>query len=294
MKIDIANVSLSYGETRALIDMSATIDGPSITGLLGRNGSGKSSLLAVMAAFRAADSGQVTYDGQPVWENPAVTSQIALIREGGDVYDEDEKLDEIFRYAEWLRPNWNAELAKRLVDAFRLPPKTKLCDMSRGQRSAVGVILGLAAQAPVTIFDETYLGMDAPSRVQFYDLLLQEYIEQPRTFILSTHLIEEVSRILEQVIIIHEGRTLLQTATDDLLGQGTAVTGPVDKVDAFVHGLTVIGTRALGRIRSATVFGQLTSGQRQQARSLDLDLAPVELQDLFVHLTADTGKRDQA
>lgn len=293
MKIDISNVSLSYGETQALDDLTASIDGPGIVGLLGRNGSGKSSLLAVMAALRKADTGSVTYDGQPVWENAAVTSQIALIREGGDVHGEDEKIDEIFRYAAWLRPNWNADLADDLVEAFGIPRKTNLDKMSRGQRSAVGVALGLAARAPITMFDETYLGMDAPSRVLFYDRLLQEYIDHPRTFIISTHLIEEVSRILEQVIIIHQGRTLLQTATDDLLGQGTAITGPSDRIDAFVKGLTVIGSRDLGRIRSTTIFGELDATQRRIAREEGLDLSPLELQDLFVHLTANQAKDDQ-
>jgi ABC-2 type transport system ATP-binding protein len=288
MKIEIQDVSLAYGETKALDSVRAAIDGPGIVGLLGRNGSGKSSLLSVMAAFRRADRGTVTYDGQPVWENPAVTSQIALIREGGDVIGEDEKIDEIFRYAAWLRPSWNAAMAEDLADAFRIPRKTNLDKMSRGQRSSVGVVLGLATQAPVTMFDETYLGMDAPARVLFYDLLLKEYIERPRTFILSTHLIEEVSRILESVIIIHEGTVLLQTATDDLLGQGLAVTGPVDRVDTFVQGMSVIGTRDLGRTRSTTIFGGLNASQRIEARELGLELTPLELQDLFVHLT--TGK----
>jgi ABC-2 type transport system ATP-binding protein len=291
MKIEIHDVSLSYGETRALNNVRATIDGPGIVGLLGRNGSGKSSLLAVMAAFRRADSGTVTYDGQPVWENAAVTSQIALIREGGDVHAEDEKFDGILRYAAWLRPNWNGAMAEELTDAFRIPRKTTLDKMSRGQRSAIGVVLGLASQAPVTMFDETYLGMDAPARVMFYDLLLKEYIERPRTFILSTHLIEEVSRILEHVIIIHEGEILTQTATDDLLGQGVAVTGPADRVDAFVRGMTVIGTRDLGRTRATTIFGGLDASQRREARELGLELTPLELQDLFVHLTTGTEAR---
>jgi ABC-2 type transport system ATP-binding protein len=286
MKIEIEHVSLAYGETQALNDVRASIDGPGIVGLLGRNGSGKSSLLSIMAAFRRPDAGTVTYDGQPVWENPAVTSQIALIREGGDVHAEDEKLDEIFRYAAWLRPNWNAAMADELATAFRIPRKTNLDKMSRGQRSAVGVVLGLATEAPVTMFDETYLGMDAPARVLFYDLLLNEYMERPRTFILSTHLIEEVSRILESVIIIHEGAVLMQAATDDLLGQGVAVTGPAEQVDDFVRGMTVIGSRDLGRLRSTTIFGGLDASQRQAARDLGLDIAPLELQDLFVHLTS--------
>lgn len=285
MQLQARHVHLNYGETEALRDVSLTLEGERIIGLLGRNGSGKSSLLSLLAAFRKPTQGEITLNNEPLFENAAMTSQIALIREGGDVPDEDEKLSDVLRYAAWLRPNWDMDYAESLIERFAIPRKTNLGDMSRGQRSAVGVVLGLASRAPITMFDETYLGMDAPSRYLFYDLLLADYMEHPRMVILSTHLIEEVARLFEDVVIIDRGRLLLHRGTDDLLQEGVAITGPAAQVDQLASGLPVIGTRDLGQTRSTMVFGRLNAEHRQQARSAGLELSPIELQDLFVHLT---------
>lgn len=289
MRIDARNVRLSYGDVAALDDLSVSLEGNRIIGLLGRNGSGKTTFLSALAAFHQPDSGEILVNGEPVYENSALTTQIALIREGGDVVDEDEPIKEALRFGAWFRPNWNAELADELIERFEISRKAKLSAMSRGQRSAVGIVLGLAARAPITIFDETYLGMDAPSRYAFYDVLLKEYIDQPRMFILSTHLIEEVSSVFEEVAIIDRGKVLLHEATDDLLGRGTSVTGAATAVDQFVAGMTVIGSRELGRTRSAMVFGELTDDQRRAARQAGLELDPIDLQDVFVHLTTPKG-----
>ena len=137
-RIDVDDLTLTYGETTALDRLAFSMEGGKIHGLLGRNGSGKSSLLSVIAAFRKATSGEVLIDGQPVFENPVVTSQAALIREGGDTVEESEKISEALRYAAWLRPNWDAECAARLMDRFELTPKLKIGELSRGKRSALG------------------------------------------------------------------------------------------------------------------------------------------------------------
>ena len=286
MRIEVENLRLVYGDTVALDDVSFMLEPNRIYGLLGRNGSGKTSLLSLLAAFRQQTSGDIRIGGQPVFENPAGTSQIAFIRESGDTVDDSEKAKEALRYAEWLRPNWDAAYAETLIERFNVPMDTKIGDMSRGQRSALGIVLGMAARAPITIFDETYLGLDAPSRYAFYDEILSDYMTNPRTFVISTHLIEEVSRIFEEVLILDKGRLLLHEETDALISRGVAMTGPADVVDQHTSGLTVIGERQLGRTKSAMVYGDIDDSVRQQARAAGLDLEPLALQDLFVHLTA--------
>lgn len=285
MRIDITNLRLTYGDTVALDDVTFTLEPNTIYGLLGRNGSGKTSLLSILAAFRQQTSGEIRIGEQPVFENPAVTSQIAFIRESGDTVEDSEKAKEALRYAEWLRPNWDADYASELIERFQVPMDTNIGDMSRGQRSALGIVLGLAARTPITIFDETYLGLDAPSRYAFYDEILNTYMEEPRTFIISTHLIEEVSRIFEEVLILDKGRLLLHEEAEALLARGVAMTGPSDIVDQHTGGLTVIGERQLGRTKSAMVYGDIDDTARQRARAAGLDLEPLALQDLFVHLT---------
>ncbi|MFD0559709.1 ABC-2 type transport system ATP-binding protein [Stackebrandtia endophytica] len=282
--ITATNLRLDYGDTRALDDLSFDLDGGKIYGLLGRNGSGKTSLLSIIAAFRQQTGGHITVDGRAPFENAAVTSQICLIRESGDVFDT-ASVNSALKFAADFRPYWDADLAARLIDRFEVPLKKRVQALSRGKRSALGVILGLASRAPVTLFDEVHLGMDAPSRYAFYEELLNDYLEHPRTVVLSTHLIEEVASLFEEVIIIDRGRLILHEPADEVRDRGVAITGRTDAVENFTRDMEVLSTKQLGGTSQATVYGALSDENRRAAVESGLELGPVPLQDLFVHLT---------
>lgn len=286
LDIEVTDLTLRYGKTTALDGLSFHLDGGKIYGLIGRNGSGKTSLLSVLGAFRRQSAGTVRIGGAEPFENESVTRQVCLIRESGDILD-DHKCGAVLDLARRLRPNWDQEYAEALLRRFDLPAGKYPTKLSRGQRSAFGCILGLASRAPLTIFDESYLGMDAPSRYAFYDELLADYARHPRTVILSTHLIEEFGSLFEEVVMIHRGRLVVHEETDALRARGTAVTGPAEAVDGFVAGRQVLNRRQLGGTRSATIYGPLDEAERRRAISAGLHLDPVPLQDLFVHLTAD-------
>lgn len=282
--IDVTGLCLDYGDTRALDDMTFSIEGGKIVGLLGRNGSGKTSLVSVLAAYRPETAGEVRVNGQRPFENAAVMSGVCLIREGGDVSDTS-RVSTVLDFAARYRPSWDWELANKLVDRFELPLRKRVRALSRGTKSALGVVLGMASRAPLTIFDEVHLGMDAPSRYAFYEELLADYLAHPRTFILSTHLIEEVSSLFEEVLIIDKGQVVLHEPTEDVRERGVAVTGPAAAVDTFTEGLTVLNRQQLGGSAQVTVFGELSDDRQRAAKTAGLELGPVPLQDLFVHLT---------
>src|SRR5690606_36198624 len=170
-------------------------------------------------------------------------------------------------------------------DDFQLPMKTTIKKLSRGQLSAVGVIIGLASRAEITFFDEPYLGLDAVARQIFYDRLLQDYAEHPRTIILSSHLIDEVASLIEKVIVIDNGRILLHEDTDALRGRASTVIGDAAKIEAWANGREVLHRESLGRVASVTVLGHLSDADRAAIAAADLDLAPVSLQQLIVRLT---------
>jgi ABC-2 type transport system ATP-binding protein len=285
ISIEADRLGLRYGETTALDDITFTLESGKIYGLLGRNGAGKSSLLAVLAGLRKASSGTLSVDGRPVFENPAITRQIFLIREAGDTLDRSEQVKTALEFAEYLRPAWDSEFAGRLLDLFELSPRKKISELPRGKRSALGIILGLAARAPITMFDESHLGMDVPSRYTFYDELLADFIAYPRTFVISTHLIDELGAILERVLILDSGRLLMHESTEELLSQGAEITGPAAEVDRVLDGLRVLRERSLGRTKWATVYGALDAQRRDLAHAAGLEVGPIGLQDLFVHLT---------
>ena len=286
--IEARDLTLRYGPLTAVDGLSFTMEAGKIHGLLGRNGSGKTSLLSVISAFRKATSGQALVDGQAVWENSEATRKICFIRGSGDTIAGDwpsDKVSDALTLAAAQRPRWDAEYAGKLVDRFGLSPAAHIGKMSQGQRSALGVILGLASRCPLTIFDESYLGMDAPSRYAFYEELLADYLAHPRTIVISTHLIEEVSSLFEEVVIIDRGRLLLQDTVEALRSRGASVTGPGDAVDRFAEGLDVLSTRQLGSTKSVTTYGELDDERIRLARAAGLEVGPITLQDLFVHLT---------
>ncbi|MBX9244715.1 ABC transporter ATP-binding protein [Actinotalea ferrariae] len=282
--VEVRDLTVRYGRTTALDGVDLTLEPGRIHGLLGRNGSGKTSLLSVLAAFRPATSGTVLVDGEDPFENPRIMAGTCLVRESGDHMDD--KARATLQIAAAVRPTWDAELAGRLVDRLQVPLDRKPSQMSRGQRSALGVVVGLASRAPLTMLDESYLGLDAPSRYAFYDELLADYAEHPRTIVVSSHLIEEVERLFEQVVVLDHGRVLLADDADALRARGATLTGPGDVVDAFLDGRRVLERRTLGRTAQVTVDGGLDDAERRRARDAGLEIGPVPLQDLFVHLTA--------
>ncbi|GAA0221538.1 ABC transporter ATP-binding protein [Cryptosporangium japonicum] len=288
MTVVVRDLICRYGEVEALRGLTFSLPAGTIYGLLGRNGSGKTTLLSTLAGFRRPSAGTVQLDGEPVFENPRAARRLCLIQESGNVGDKSDTLRDILDLAGRLRPGWDAGYAATLAELFELPLRSKLGTLSRGQRSAFSVLVGLASRAAVTMFDEAHLGMDAPTRQAFADELLRDYLERPRTIIVSTHLIEEQSPLFERVLVLHEGRLLLDEDLDDLRARGVAVTGPAPLVDDFTTGLTVLGEQTLGPTKSAMIYGDVDDERRRAARAAGLDLGPVAVQDLFIHLTGGT------
>jgi ABC-2 type transport system ATP-binding protein len=279
--ISVAGLTRSYHGQLALDHISFAVPAGSITGLLGRNGAGKTTLLRILTAHEFLSSGTVRVFGADPRENDQVLRRMVFIRE--DQAYPDIKVRHALRAASWCYPNWNAELADRLVADFTLPHNRPVKKLSRGMRSALGIVIGLAARAEVTLFDEPYAGLDAVARQLFYDWLLADYAEHPRTVLLSTHLIDEVAGLLERVLVIDRGRVVLDAAADELRGVATTVSGPVLAVDEFTAGHQIWDRKQIASQASVVMVGPLDETDRAQARSLRLDLAPLTLQQLVIH-----------
>ena len=273
-----------YGAFTALDHVDFTLEEDRIYGLLGRNGAGKTTIMQLLTGQIFPNDGQLEVFGRTPAEHADVLRQMAFIAES-QRYPDDFTPAHVFKSAPWFFENWDADFVERLVADFRLPVKRRIKKLSRGQLSAVGVIVGLASRAPLTFFDEPYLGLDAVARHIFYDRLLEDYAEHPRTIVLSTHLIDEVANLLEHVILIDQGRILFDRDADELRGSATTVAGPRAAVERFVADRPVIGSEGIGGLSSVTIDGRLDQAERVQAAELGLELAPVSLQQLIVHMT---------
>ncbi len=279
--ISISGLSRRYRGQLALDDVSLEVDGPSITGLLGRNGAGKSTLLRIIAAQEFASTGRVEVLGASPVENDPILRRMVFVRE--DQVFPDFKVCHAVRAASWFYPHWDADLCRSLMADFDLPANRMIKKLSRGMRSALGIAIGLAARAEVTLLDEPYAGLDAVARQLFYDRLLADYAEQPRTILLSTHLIDEVADLLERVVMIDHGQVILDAEADDIRGGATTVRGPVAAVEEFVAGRPTWDRRKVASQLSVVLTGTLGDGDWARARDLHLNLEPMSLQQMVVH-----------
>lgn len=277
--IETENLTRTFRGAVALDGVSVQIEADTITGLLGRNGAGKTTFMSLVTAQDQATSGTVRVGGVEPFEHADVIEHMCFIRDN-QRYPDDYKMRHAIRAASIFYPNWSQELADELIASFRIPTKSVVKKFSRGQLSALGIVLGLASRSAITFFDEPYLGLDATARQIFYDVLIRDYQEHPRTIILSTHLINEMDRLLERVIILDQGRVVKHANVEDLRGTSYAVAGKLGSIDEYLLGKHVISRRTIGGLGTAIVEGELSEDDRGRARQLNIEVTPVSLQDL--------------
>lgn len=292
--IEVRHLTKTFKHTTALNDISLTIDEDSIYGLLGRNGAGKTTLMSILNAQNFATSGEVEVFGENPYENARVLGRMCFVRES-QRYPDDSNAKHAFANARLFFPHWDHDLAQELIGDFRLPLKTPIKKLSRGQQSAVGVIIGLASRAEITFFDEPYLGFDAVARQTFYDRLIADYAEHPRTIVLSSHLIDEVADLIENVIVIDRGSIIMDETTEEVRNRAVNIVGDADAINRLAAGREVIHREFLGRVASVTMLGHLSNADRELIAEANLDLTPVSLQQLIVRSTqADASDHPRA
>lgn len=282
--VRVRELTKKYGRTTVLDAIDFDIPRGVICGLFGRNGTGKTTLMSILTAQDFATSGHAEIFGGQPYENPRVLERLCFVREG-QRYPDDAKPKHAFATAALFFPNWDDDLAAQLIEDFRLPVNTRIKKLSRGQHSAVGIIIGLASRAEITFFDEPYLGLDAVARQLFYDRLLTDYADHPRTVVISSHLIDEIADLIEQVLVLDDTKVVIDEAADDLRNRAVTVVGPEAAVDEFIVGREVLHRERLGPVASVTVLGALNDDERQALARAGLTTMPVSLQELIVRLT---------
>ena len=280
MSIVINQVSKSFGPVRALNRVSVTLEEGKIYGLLGRNGAGKSTLLNVLTDRIFPEEGSVTVDGEPVRDNDRALSKMYLMSEK-NCYPESMRVKEAFRWTKEFYPDFDQEFAWNLAAAFELNTNAKVNKLSTGYSSIFKLVVALSVNTPYVLLDEPVLGLDANHRDLFYRTLLSRYTQRPFTVVISTHLIEEVASLIEDVVVIHKGEVLRQGSCQDLLSQGYTVTGPKGLVEEYLKGKNVLGVDALGGLESAYVLGDPDRTSLPQG----LELSGLDLQKLFILMT---------
>ena len=280
--IEIKEVSKGYKDTKALDHVSVQFEDGKIYALLGRNGAGKSTMLNIISNRIFPDQGEVLVDGKPARENDQVQQNMYLMSEQ-TLYPAGMKIQQAFQWSKEFYPKFDMEYAMELAGMFGLNTKKKVRTLSTGYKSIFKLVLALSVNVPYLFLDEPVLGLDANHREMFYRILVEKYIEEPFTIVISTHLIEEVASVIEHVVILKDGKIVKNCATEELLAGGYRISGKKEMVDIWSQGEDVIGTEMLGTMKTAYVIG--SSKEKWKKAPEELEVAKLDLQKMFIQMT---------
>jgi ABC-2 type transport system ATP-binding protein len=286
--IDIKDITHYYGKKCVLDKININIEKNKIYGLLGKNGAGKTTLLNLLNNRVFPTAGLITVDGENVIENDNVLGKIFYMSET-DMYPESMKIKNTFKWTKEFYSKFDINYAYDLSKKFELDINKKNKELSTGYRTISKIIAALAANTNIIVFDEPVLGLDANYREMFYKELLQNYINKPKTIILSTHIIDEVADIIERVIILNNKNIVIDEDLDNLLASAYCVSGPVEKVDEYIAYKNCINTEKISSFKSAVIYEKISDKDKLNAKGRGLDVHKVDLQKLFVYLTNQGG-----
>lgn len=282
--ITCTQVSKTFKDIRALDNVSVSFEEGKIYGLLGRNGAGKTTLLNCITGRLFPTGGEIRVDGELSMENEKALRKLFYMGQQ-ELYPEEMTVQKVFAWTKLIYGNFDTEYAYALCEKFGLNPKKKTSKLSTGYRSIYKLITALAVDVPYLLLDEPVLGLDAGHREMFYRELLESYGRNPRTIVLSTHLIEEAASLLEEVIILHNGKVMCHKTCEELLHSGYTVSGKQSEVDAFIAGKQVLSQQSIGGLKTAVIYGQPEKDMPET-----LETGRMDLQKLFVAMTEENGR----
>lgn len=278
--IKISNLSKKYGNVVAVDNISFNFEFGKIYGFFGQNGAGKTSVVNMITNRIFPDSGDIFIDDNIAVENREVRNKI-FCTTVVDLYESSMSVEDIFKWSKKFYDVFNIDTAKYVANKFNLDINKKFGELSTGYKSILKVTVALAMNVDYLIFDEPVIGLDANHREKFYELLLENYENNKKTIILSTHLIEEVSNIIEHVVIIDKGKIIVEDSVENLLMRGYSVSGHADIVDEYCIDKEVIAVDEIGGFKIAYIMGKYSKSNYEDK----LDISSMGLQKLFIKLT---------
>lgn len=286
--IQSQNLTKSYGKLKAIDNLSFKIEEKRITGLIGRNGAGKTTLLKMLAGYLKPTSGEVRTFSQRPFNNLAGSAKTMLVDDSMTFPDTFTLVDILSETAPFYA-NWNSRLANGLLDYFSFNPKQPHSNLSKGSKSTFNSIIGLASRCPLTLFDEPTTGMDSAIRKDFYKALLKDYLEYPRSIILSSHLLSEIEELLEDILLLDQGVKRLHLPVLELRESVLGLRGNAQAVLTFAEGKDIIYQEEFAKGSLFVVLRkELIQQELKLIRQSGIEILPISTNDLCVYLTAKT------
>ena len=273
--IELKQVTKQYGQAAVLKNITLSIDEPGIYCLLGRNGAGKTTLLKSIAGYQNITSGAIQVDGRTITTSTLDTG-LSYIDDFPRPFNL--PVRDLLRLASEVNPNYDYDFASEMMDRFELDGKKKFHHLSLGMKTMVSTIICLASNKSAVLLDEPVLGFDAIMRVEFYDMLAESFRKHPRIIIVSTHIIEEIAKTIQKLIILDKGSVRFFDALQSIEAKAFSVSGLQKDVEAATKGSNVIGQDTVGGLATAYLF------DTPPEQTASLEIRPLSLQDFFIQM----------
>ena len=278
--LELQNITKTFGNFKALDDLTMTVPKGAVYGLVGPNGAGKSTAIRHMTGVYRPDSGTVTVQGQPVYENPTVKETIGYIPD--DIFFfPSASLEDMRTFYRGIYPRFDDKLFDKLYEVFQLPKKGPIRRFSKGMQKQAAFHLAICTRPELLILDEPVDGLDPVMRRQVWSLILSDVAQRETTVLISSHNLRELEDICDHVGIMDHGKMLLERSLADM--QGSTV--KLQLVGEAPDGLDILHESASGRLKTLVVRGSAQEiTQRVQAVSpVYFDVLPLSLEEIFIY-----------
>ena len=278
--IELKQVTKQYGQATVLKNITLSIEEPGIYCLLGRNGAGKTTLLKSIAGYQNITSGSIQVDGKAITTSTLDTG-VSYIENFAKHFNL--PVQKLLRIASEVNPNYDYDFAAEMMDRFELEGKKKFHHLSLGMKTMVSTIICLASSKDVILLDEPVLGFDALMRVEFYDMLTESFRKHPRIILVSTHIIEEIAKTIQKLILIDRGSVRFFDTLQAVETKAFCISGLQKDVEAATKDRNVIGQDAVGGLVTRYIF------DNPPEETGSLEIRPLSLQEFFIQMVGHKG-----
>ena len=274
------NVTKTFGTFKALDDLTLTVPKGAVYGLVGPNGAGKSTAIRHLTGVYRQDSGEITMEDQPIYENIPIKERIGYIPD--DIfYFPSASLEEMRKFYKGMYPKFDDALFERLYDVFRLPKKGPIRRFSKGMQKQAAFHLSICCKPDVLILDEPVDGLDPVMRRQVWSLILSEVAKDETTVLISSHNLRELEDVCDHVGIMDHGKMLLERSLADMQGNTTKL----QLVGEVPQGLEILHTTSSGRMNTVIIRGSAdeVAARVQATNPVYFDVLPLSLEEIFIY-----------
>ena len=278
--LEMQNVTKTFGDFTALKNLTLTVPKGAVYGLVGPNGAGKSTAIRHLTGIYRPDSGKVTMDGQPIYENPEIKAAIGYIPD--DIfYYPSATLEDMRKFYKGIYPQFDDALFDKLYDVFRLPKRGQIRRFSKGMQKQAAFHLALCTRPKVLILDEPVDGLDPVMRRQVMSLILSDVAEYGTTVLISSHNLRELEDVCDHVGIMDHGEMLMEKSLADMQGN----THKLQIVGGVPEGLEILHESVSGRLKTLIVRGAAweISTKAAAAKPAYFDVLPLSLEEIFIY-----------